>query len=191
MGTYTTNYNLFMPSVGEQGWGELVNENFTTIDTTMDGLNTRLTSVETYGSRITAIENEVNGNLSCTSITTNSITVNGSKISIPTTLSYGNTITVTVNTSGGSASGGSASGQSGSGTFICSPFPLTGKIKASVGTSGNLFVVENNTLRNIALTTTATEYSVTKCTLAYIQCSGSGSSYWSSATCTIGIPVYS
>ena len=188
MGTYTTNYKLFMPSVGEQGWGELVNGNFSTIDSTMAGLNTRLTSVEAYGSRITAIENEVNGNLSCTSITTNSITVNGSKISIPTTLSYGNTITVTVNTSGGSASS-----QSGSGTFtfICSPFPLTGKIKASVGTSGNLYVVENNTLRNIALTTTATEYSVTKCTLAYIQCSGSGSSYWSSATCTIGIPVYS
>ena len=86
MGTYTTNYNLFMPSVGEQGWGELVNENFSTIDTTMKGLNTRLTSVETYGSRITAIENEVNGNLSCTSITTNSITVNGSKRRCPKSL---------------------------------------------------------------------------------------------------------
>lgn len=60
MGTYTTNYNLFMPTVGEQGWGELVNGNFTTIDTTMAGLNTRLT----------AVENEVNGALSCTSVTT-------------------------------------------------------------------------------------------------------------------------
>ena len=60
MGTYTTNYNLFMPTVGEQGWGDLVNGNFTTIDTTMAGLNTRLT----------AVESEVNGNLSCTSVTT-------------------------------------------------------------------------------------------------------------------------
>ena len=60
MGTYTTNYNLFMPTVGETGWGTLVNGNFSTIDTTMKGLDTR----------ITAVENEVNGALSCTSITT-------------------------------------------------------------------------------------------------------------------------
>ena len=60
MGTYTTNYNLFMPSIGEQGWGTLVNGNFSTIDTTMKELDTRLITVE----------NEVNGNLSCTSVTT-------------------------------------------------------------------------------------------------------------------------
>ena len=47
MGTYTTNYNLFMPSIGEQGWGELVNGNFTTIDTTMEGLDTRVGTLET------------------------------------------------------------------------------------------------------------------------------------------------
>lgn len=46
MGTYTTNYNLFMPSVGEQGWGELVNGNFSTIDATMAGLNTRVGTLE-------------------------------------------------------------------------------------------------------------------------------------------------
>ena len=60
MGTYTTNYNLFMPAIGEQGWGTLVNGNFTTIDNTMKGLDTRLT----------AVESEVNGNLNCTSVTT-------------------------------------------------------------------------------------------------------------------------
>ena len=68
MGTYTTNYNLFMPTIGEQGWGTLVNGNFTTIDTTMKGLDTRLT----------AVENEVNGALSCTSVTTSGkVTANG------------------------------------------------------------------------------------------------------------------
>ena len=85
MGTYTTNYNLFMPSIGEQGWGDLVNGNFTIIDTTMKGLSnnissldSRLDTVETYGTRITAIENEVNGALSCTSVTTSGkITGNG------------------------------------------------------------------------------------------------------------------
>ena len=60
MGTYTANYQLYMPTVGEQGWGDLMNGNLTTIDTTMAGLNTRLT----------AVESEVNGNLSCTSVTT-------------------------------------------------------------------------------------------------------------------------
>ena len=68
MGTYTTNYQLYMPTVGETGWGTLVNTNFSTIDTTMKGLN----------NRITAVENEVNGALSCTSVTTSGkITGNG------------------------------------------------------------------------------------------------------------------
>ena len=68
MGTYTTNYNLYMPTVGEQSWGTLVNGNFTTIDTTMKSLS----------NRITAVENEVNGALSCTSVTTSGkITGNG------------------------------------------------------------------------------------------------------------------
>lgn len=34
MGTYTTNLELYKPTVGEQGWGELVNENFDKIDAT-------------------------------------------------------------------------------------------------------------------------------------------------------------
>ena len=33
MGTYTTNLELYKPSVGEQGWGIMVNENFDKIDT--------------------------------------------------------------------------------------------------------------------------------------------------------------
>ena len=47
MGTYTTNYNLYMPTVGEQGWGDLVNGNFSTIDTTMKSLSNRIESLET------------------------------------------------------------------------------------------------------------------------------------------------
>lgn len=35
MGTYTTNYNLYMPTVGEQGWGTLVNGNCQKIDTAL------------------------------------------------------------------------------------------------------------------------------------------------------------
>ena len=54
MGTYTTNYNLFLPSIGEQGWGELVNGNFITIDTTIKGLDTRIGTLETKGDIIAA-----------------------------------------------------------------------------------------------------------------------------------------
>lgn len=68
MGTYTTNYQLYIPTVGETGWGTLVNGNFTTIDSTMKSLS----------NRITAVENEVNGALSCTSVTTSGkVTANG------------------------------------------------------------------------------------------------------------------
>ena len=60
MGTYTTNYNLFMPSIGEQGWGDLVNGNFTTIDTTMNSLNTKVGTLETemdaVEEKVTALE---------------------------------------------------------------------------------------------------------------------------------------
>lgn len=61
MGTYTTNYNLFLPTIGEQGWGDLVNGNFTTIDNTMSRLNTRIGTLETetnaFDERIAALEN--------------------------------------------------------------------------------------------------------------------------------------
>ena len=67
MGTYTTNYNLFMPSIGEQGWGELVNGNFTTIDTTMSGLNARVGTLETEAdaveTTVTAIEQVVSNGI--------------------------------------------------------------------------------------------------------------------------------
>ena len=56
MGTYTTNYNLFMPTIGEQGWGDLVNGNFTIIDTTMKGLDTRIGTLDT---EITGVKNRV------------------------------------------------------------------------------------------------------------------------------------
>lgn len=60
MGTYTSNYNLFLPTIGEQGWGELVNGNFETIDTTMSGLNARTGALETetdaIEERVTVLE---------------------------------------------------------------------------------------------------------------------------------------
>ena len=41
MGTYTPNYNLYMPEVGETGWGQLVSNNFEIIDNAIgDGTRT-------------------------------------------------------------------------------------------------------------------------------------------------------
>ena len=60
MGTYTTNYNLFLPTIGEQGWGALVNGNFSTIDSTMKSLSNSIGTLETeadeFDSRITTLE---------------------------------------------------------------------------------------------------------------------------------------
>jgi len=47
MGTYTANYQLYMPTVGEQGWGDLMNGNLTTIDTTMKSLSNSIGTLET------------------------------------------------------------------------------------------------------------------------------------------------
>ena len=56
MGTYTANYNLYMPTVGEQGWGDLMNGNLTTIDTTMKGLSNSIGTLET---KMTTVEGKV------------------------------------------------------------------------------------------------------------------------------------
>ena len=94
MGTYTANYQLYMPTVGEQGWGDLMNGNLTTIDTTMAGLNTRVGTLETetdavaqrvgtLEGKVSTIENEVNGNLVCNSVTATKLC--GKRIGVPTT----------------------------------------------------------------------------------------------------------
>ena len=114
MGTYTTHYNLFMPTVGEQGWGDLVNGNFTTIDTTMAGLNTRLT----------AVENEVNGNLSCTSVTTSGTITSTGKITANGGIGTKALTATSISNSG-------ALTQTGASTF-------TGLITANGGIKGNL-----------------------------------------------------
>ena len=69
MGTYTANYNLFMPTIGEQGWGELVNGNFIKIDAAMKSLNNSILTLETaddaFDDRITALEaGNFDGNVS-------------------------------------------------------------------------------------------------------------------------------
>ena len=82
MGTYTTNYQLFMPSIGEQGWGELVNGNFITIDTAMKGLDERITTLEagkfeSINCTGTIVGNQLTGKeLTCDNVITDTIKSN-------------------------------------------------------------------------------------------------------------------
>lgn len=154
MGTYTTNYNLFMPSVGEQGWGELVNGNFTTIDTTMKSLSNSIGTLETETDaveervtasegRITDIESVVNnGNVTADTFSFKSI--------VMPTLSYDGYIT------------GVSNSKNDVFTLFSSPFPISGKIsvKSSV-TSIPMWIVTTSGITKQAMPTTQTEISVT------------------------------
>ena len=77
MGTYTTNKNLFMPTVGEQGWGELVNNNFSTIDTFLKPITV---SGSTYTFSGNHVGNQSGGSVSATSITNSGTLTNTGKI---------------------------------------------------------------------------------------------------------------
>jgi hypothetical protein len=46
MGTTTTNYSLYKPGISEGGYGDLMNANFDTIDTTLDDHETRVAALE-------------------------------------------------------------------------------------------------------------------------------------------------
>ena len=73
MGTYTTNKNLFMPTVGETGWGTLVNGNFETIDNF-------LKPISLSGSTYTFTGNQTGGTITATKITNSGTLTNTGKI---------------------------------------------------------------------------------------------------------------
>lgn len=105
MGTYTTNKNLFMPTVGETGWGTLVNENFSIIDTFLKPITV---SGSTYTFTGSHVGNQSGGTITATKITNSGTLTNTGKITgnggIGTTsLTTSSTITSTgiVNANGG------------------------------------------------------------------------------------------
>lgn len=77
MGTYTTNKNLFMPTVGEIGWGTLVNGNFETIDNFLKPI-TVSGSIYTFTGN--HVGNQSGGSVSATSITNSGTLTNTGKI---------------------------------------------------------------------------------------------------------------
>lgn len=97
MGTYTTNKNLFMPTVGETGWGTLVNNNFSTIDTFLKPITV---SGSTYTFTGNHVGNQSGGSISATSITNSGTLTNTGKITAnggigTTSLTTSSTITST------------------------------------------------------------------------------------------------
>lgn len=118
MGTYTANKNLYMPTVGEQGWGTLMNTNLSTIDNF-------LKPITVSGSTYTFTGNHV-GNQSGGSISATSITNSG-----------------TLTNTGTSTFTGKITGNGGIGTTsltTSSTITSTGQIVANGGVKGKLNV---------------------------------------------------
>ena len=122
MGTYTTNKDLFMPSIGEQGWGELVNGNFETIDTFLKPIGL---SGSTYTFTGNHVGNQSGGSISATSIS-NSGTLTQTGTSTFTGKITANGGIETTSMAASSISNSGTLTQTGTSTF-------TGKITANGG----------------------------------------------------------
>ena len=127
MGTYTTNKNLFMPSVGETGWGTLVNGNFETIDNF-------LKPITVSGSTYTFTGNQTGGSISATSITNSGTLTNTGKIT-----ANGGIETTILTASSTSTFTGKITANGGIGTTsltTSSTITSTGKITGNGGIAG-------------------------------------------------------
>ena len=172
MGTYTTNKNLFMPTVGEQGWGALVNGNFETIDNF-------LKPITVSGSTYTFTGNQTGGSVSATNITnsgtltnTGKITANGGIGTTTLTASSTSTFTGKLTANGGigtkaltttSISNSGTLTQTGTSTF-------TGKITANGGIGTKALTATTGTFSGAVTADTITannlSFSGDLCTIA-------------------------
>lgn len=167
MGTYTTNKNLFMPTVGEQGWGELVNNNFSTIDTFLKPITI---SGSTYTFTGNHVGNQSGGSISATSITNSGTLTNTGKITAnggigTTSLTTSSTITSTGLIT---ANGGIKGNLTGN---------VTGKLNfSSAGTNSNNIKIctlkaTNQTLQGVnTLTLSPSQVTVTRHNTGFLNC---------------------
>ena len=134
MGTYTTNKNLFMPTVGEQGWGTLVNSNFETIDNF-------LKPITVSGSTYTFTGNQTGGTITATKITNSGTLTNTGKIT-----ANGGVGTTSLTTSSTITSTGKITGNGGiAGTTGTFSGAVTGASFNNVPIKKSITVTPNNT----------------------------------------------
>ena len=134
MGTYTTNKNLFMPSVGETGWGTLVNGNFSTIDTFLKPITV---SGNTYTFTGSHVGNQSGGSISATSITNSGTSTFGGKIT-----ANGGIGTTTLTTSGTITASGTINGVNVKSTITVTPNTTT-VTTSSLGSSWTSYNLDN------------------------------------------------
>ena len=142
MGTYTTNKELYIPTVGEQGWGTLVNNNFSTIDTF-------LKPISLSGSTYTFTGNQNGGSISATSIAnsgtltqtgtstfTGKITANGGigTTSLTTSSTITSTGKITANGGIGTTSLTTSGNITSNGTISAAKIKQTGAMTVTPGT---------------------------------------------------------
>lgn len=116
MGTYTTNKELYMPTVGEQGWGILVNGNFETIDNFLKPISL---SGSTYTFTGNHVGNQSGGSISATNISNSGTLTSTGKITANGGIGTTSLTTTSISNSGTLT-------QAGTSTF-------TGKITANGG----------------------------------------------------------
>lgn len=183
MGTYTANYNLYMPTIGEQGWGELINGNYQTIDTTMKSFSNRIGTLET---ETDAVEERVTTLEAGEFESVTADVGNFSSIVLSKTLSYSGYYTVKP----GFGDTSSTSNSFATTPIISSSIPFNGVVSAKItvevsNSTANLYILSTSGLSTIALTSTQTEYSVNNGISVYIV-----SRSPVLQTLTIGIPVF-
>ena len=165
MGTYTTNKNLFMPTVGEQGWGTLVNGNFETIDNFLKPISL---SGSTYTFTGSHVGNQSGGSVSATSISNNGTLIQtGTSTFTGKITGNGGIGTTSLTTSSTITSTGKITGNGGIGTTsltTSSTITSTGLITANGGIKTPTITVPTKTSgiiaisleRNVTRTTTGT-----------------------------------
>ena len=143
MGTYTANKNLYMPTVGETGWGTLMNGNLETIDNFLKPISL---SGSTYTFTGNHVGNQSGGSISATSITNSGTLTNTGKITAnggigTTSLTTSSTITSTgkITANGGistkalTATTGTFSGAVTGASFNGVPLKTSGTITVQPG----------------------------------------------------------
>ena len=172
MGTYTTNKELFMPTIGEQGWGTLVNGNFETIDNFLKPITV---SGSTYTFTGNHVGNQSGGSISATSITNSGTLTSTGKITAnggigTTSLTTSSTITSTGKiTANGGITGALTGNVTGNVTGNTNGFLF---VKGTVGTSGDenyatlaslsntLTINESNWYAGVTATLAVSNYSI-------------------------------